>query len=304
MATEPARKWVSKKAAPGSPPKDGLGLWQIAWRRLKRNRRAMVGFYILIFLSLLAVLAPFLTTHPYDQVDMTMIERPPSSLFWLGTDDLGRDVFSRLLFGGRISLSVGVVVAGIDMAIGIFLGSIAGFYGRTVDNLIMRFTDVVLMIPFLPLALTMAAILKPSVYNTMIILGCLSWPGTARLVRGEFLTLRKRDFVEAATSEGAQDGRIIFRHLLPNAMAPILVAATLAVATAILAEAGLSFLGFGVQQPIPSWGNMLSAALSLKVLVMQPWLWIPPGACIFIAVLSVNMLGDGLRDAMDPRLKE
>jgi peptide/nickel transport system permease protein len=264
----------------------------------------MVGLYVLIIMGLTAVFAPQLSLHPQDHVNMQVVEQAPSAQYWLGTDELGRDVFARLLYGGRISLTVGFVAVSIYLAIGIFLGSLAGYYGGMVDNIIMRITDVIMVLPFLPLALTMAVVLKPSIYNTMIIIGLLSWTGICRLVRGEFLTLRKRDYVEAAIAEGAGDSRIIFRHILPNAMAPIVVSATLGVATAILGEAGLSFLGFGVQQPTPSWGNMLSAAISLKVLVLQPWLWIPPGLMIFIAVLAVNLLGDGLRDAMDPRLKQ
>lgn len=280
------------------------GLWALAWRRFRRSPRAMVGLFILLIVALVAIFAPHLSLHPQDQVNMLVAERPPSGEYWLGTDELGRDVFARLLYGGRISLTVGLVAVGIYLMVGILLGSIAGYYGGWIDNLIMRFTDVILVLPFFPLALTMAVVLKPSIYNTMIILGLLGWTLICRLVRGEFLTLRSRDFVEAAKAEGASDLRIIFGHILPNALAPLIVAATLGVGDAILAEAGLSFLGFGVQQPTPSWGNMLSSAISLKVLVLQPWLWIPPGLMIFIAVLAVNLVGDGLRDALDPRLKE
>lgn len=288
----------TKKAGPDT------GLWGLAWRRLRRNPRAMLGLYVLLALALAAIFAPQIAQHDQNQPNMARTERPPSQDHWLGTDELGRDVFARLLYGGRVSLTVGLVAVSIYLSIGICLGSIAGYYGGAVDNIIMRITDIFLVIPFFPLALTMAAVLGPSVYNTMIIIGLLAWTGICRLVRGEFLTLRKRDFVEAAIAEGASDTRIIFRHILPNAMAPIVVAATLGIAGAILSEAGLSFLGLGVQQPIPSWGNMLSSAISLRVLMLRPWLWIPPGLIIFIAVLAVNLLGDGLRDALDPRLKE
>lgn len=280
------------------------GLWGLAWRRLRRNRRAMLGLYILMVLTLSAIFAPQIAQHDQNEPNMARTERPPSRDHWLGTDELGRDVFARLLYGGRVSLTVGLVAVSIYLSIGVVLGSIAGYYGGTVDNVIMRITDIFLVIPFFPLALTMAAVLGPSVYNTMIIIGLLAWTGICRLVRGEFLTLRKRDYVEAAIAEGASDARIIFRHILPNAMAPIVVAATLGVAGAILSEAGLSFLGLGVQQPVPSWGNMLSSAISLRVLMLRPWLWLPPGLIIFIAVLAVNLLGDGLRDALDPRLKD
>ncbi|MFZ5814962.1 MAG: oligopeptide ABC transporter permease [Bacillota bacterium] len=304
MATRPETASPRRPRRRNPQPEEGLGLWSQAWRRLRKNRRAMLGLYVLLVLALASAFAPQLSPHDRDRPDMRMAERPPSQEHWLGTDELGRDVFTRLMYGGRISLTVGLVAVSIYMVIGILLGSIAGYYGGLVDNLIMRVTDVVMVIPFFPLALTMAAVLKPSVYNTMIIIGLLGWTGICRLVRGEFLTLRKRDFVEAALAEGARDLRVIFRHILPNAMAPIMVAATLGVAGAILSEAGLSFLGFGVQQPMPSWGNMLSSAISLRVLILQPWLWIPPGLIIFIAILAINLVGEGLRDALDPRLKQ
>lgn len=303
MAIRPKGSFFRERAAKASST-EGLGLWALAWRRLRRNKRAMLGLYVLIVLSLSAIFAPQISKHDRDKTDLTIAERAPSADHWLGTDALGRDVFARLMYGGRISLTVGLVAVGIYLTIGVALGSIAGFYGGMVDNLIMRFTDVIMVIPFFPLALTMAAVLGPGHYKTMIILGVLGWTGICRLVRGSFLSLRNRDFVEAAIAEGASDARIIFLHILPNAMAEILVAATLGVATAIVGEAGLSFLGLGVQQPLPSWGNMLSSAISLRVLLLQPWLWIPPGLIIFIAVLAVNLLGDGLRDALDPRLKQ
>lgn len=304
VATKPEPIRTSRLPQQKADSQEGLGLWSAAWRRLRKNPRAMLGLYLLIILALASVLAPHISPHDRDKPDMLMVEQPPSQEHWLGTDELGRDVFTRLMYGGRISMTVGLVAVSIYMAIGVVLGSVAGYYGGMVDSLLMRVTDVVMVIPFFPLALTMAAVLKPSVYNTMIIIGLLGWTGICRLVRGEFLTLRRRDFVEAAHAEGAGDMRIIFRHILPNAMAPIMVAATLGVAGAVLSEAGLSFLGFGVQQPTPSWGNMLSTAISLKVLILQPWLWIPPGLIIFIAILAINLVGEGLRDALDPRLKQ
>lgn len=296
----PLRRGLRTAPAPAAE----VGLWAMAWRRFRHSPRAMAGLYLLLLLSLSAIFAPQIARQDRDRPNMAIVERAPSRDHWLGTDELGRDVFARLLYGGRVSLTVGLVAVSLYLTIGVFLGSIAGYYGGVIDNFIMRVTDVILVIPFFPLALTMAAVLGPSVYNTMIIIGLLGWTGICRLVRGEFLTLRKRDFVEAAVAEGARDLRIIFRHILPNAMAPIVVAATLGVAGAILSEAGLSFLGLGVQQPLPSWGNMLSTAISLKVLLLQPWLWIPPGLIIFLAVLAVNLVGDGLRDALDPRLKQ
>lgn len=274
----------------------------VAWRRFRANRRAMLGLYVLIVLALASVFAPQLTWHDRDLPDIRHAEQPPSREHWLGTDELGRDVYTRLLYGGRVSLTVGLVAVALYMVIGVTLGAVAGYYGGVVDTVIMRITDVVMIIPFFPLALTMAAALRPSVYNTMLVLGLLGWTGICRLVRGEFLTLRSREYVEAARAIGMPDGRIIFRHILPNALGPVVVAATLGMGSAILSEVGLSFLGFGVQQPVPSWGNMLSAALSLKVLLLQPWIWLPPGLLIFVAILALNLVGDGLREALDPRL--
>lgn len=263
----------------------------------------MLGLYVLIVLVLASVFAPQLARHDRDLPDIRRAEQPPSREHWLGTDELGRDVYTRLLYGGRVSLTVGLVAVSIYMVIGVTLGAIAGYYGGAVDSVIMRITDVVMIVPFFPLALTMAAVLRPSVYNTMVVIGLLGWTGICRLVRGQFLTLRSREYVEAARAIGVPDGQIIFRHILPNAMAPVMVAATLGVGSAILSEAGLSFLGFGVQQPTPSWGNMLSAAISLKVLLLQPWIWLPPGLLIFVAILAVNLVGEGLREALDPRLQ-
>lgn len=274
----------------------------VAWRRFRANRRAMLGLYVLIVLALASVFAPQLTWHDRDLPDIRHAEQPPSREHWLGTDELGRDVYTRLLYGGRVSLTVGLVAVALYMVIGVTLGAVAGYYGGVVDTVIMRIADVVMIVPLFPLALTMAAALRPSVYNTMLVLGLLGWTGICRLVRGEFLTLRSREYVEAARAIGMPDGRIIFRHILPNALGPVVVAATLGMGSAILSEVGLSFLGFGVQQPVPSWGNMLSAALSLKVLLLQPWIWLPPGLLIFVAILALNLVGEGLREALDPRL--
>lgn len=291
-------------AAPPYVPAAGRGesLGSLALRRLLRDRRAVAGLVILLALSLASALAPLLAPYDRDATDVLHVEEPPSAAHLLGTDELGRDVLSRLLWGGRVSLSVGVVSVTLSVGIGTVLGALAGYYGGWVDAVVMRLADMVLAFPFFPLALTLSAVLGPSIYNTMIVIGALSWTGVARLVRGEFLSLRGREFVQAAAAMGAPDRRIIARHLLPGAAAPLLVAATLGMASAILGEAGLSFLGLGVPQPVPSWGNMLSGALSYRVLLLEPWLWVPPGVLIFLAVLSINLVGDGLRDALDPRL--
>jgi len=263
----------------------------------------MLGLWLLMVLALSTLLAPVLTPHDPETVDVAAAELPPGPGHPLGTDELGRDVLARLLYGGRVSLTVGLAAVALYVMIGVALGAAAGYYGGWVDSLIMRVTDAVMIIPFFPLALTMAAVFRPGLYTTMMVLGLLGWTGVCRLVRGEFLTLREREYVEAARAEGASDLRIAFRHILPNAMGPVAVAATLGVASAIMSEAGLSFLGFGVQPPTPSWGNMLASALSLRALLLQPWLWVPPGLMIFAAVLAVNLVGEGLREALDPQLR-
>ena len=227
--------------------------------------------------------------------------RVQSRAHLLGTDDIGRDVLSRIIYGTRVSLSVGLVSVTIYVVIGTVLGSISGYFGGWVDSTIQRFTDAVMCFPSLIIIVAAVAIVGPSIYNVMIVIGLLTWPGICRLVRGQILTLREREFVEAARAIGAPPSKVIFSHLLPNTVAPITVAATFGVAAAILTEAGLSFLGLGVQPPTPSWGNMINTAQSAAVLQQMPWLWIPAGVLIALAVLSINFIGDGLRDALDPR---
>lgn len=276
---------------------------KIIWRRFKRNKIAMVSLYLLIILVILAILAPVLSPYGRDAIELGMKEKPPSAQNWLGTDALGRDIYTRLLYGGRISLTVGVVATSIQLLIGVVMGSLAGYYGRFVDTLIMRLTDMVLSFPFLALAIAVAAILGPSIYNTMLIIGLLSWTSTCRLIRGQFLCIKETEYVEAARALGLGEARIIYKHMLPNALAPLLVNATLSMASAILIEAGLSFIGLGVQAPTPSWGNMLEAARNMRYIMYYWWLWAPPGLAILLSVLSINLIGDGLRDALDPRLK-
>jgi peptide/nickel transport system permease protein len=242
-----------------------------------------------------------LAPHDPNRANLRNRNKPPSREHPFGTDDMGRDILSRLLYGGRISLSVGLVSVGISLTIGLILGAIAGYFGGAIDTVIMRLADIFYSFPFLILAITISAIFGPSIYNTMMILGILSWPGPARLLRAEFLKLKTTDFVAAATALGANPRRIMFRHILPNAFSPLLVSATLGVASAILSEAGLSFLGLGVPPPAPSWGNMLNRARPLHILAGMPWMWIPPGLAVFVVVLSINFVGDGLRDAFDPR---
>jgi peptide/nickel transport system permease protein len=276
-------------------------LRDLFWRRLSRNRMAMAGGAIVLGMFVLAVLAPLVARDP-GAIDIARRLQAPNWAFPLGTDDLGRDVLARIFYGARISLLVGFVAVGISTLIGIALGALAGYYGRWVDGVIMRFVDIMLCFPSFFLILAVIAFLEPSIWNIMIIIGLTSWMGVARLVRAEFLSLRERDFVLAARALGARDSRIIFRHILPNALSPVLVSATLGVAGAILTESALSFLGIGVQPPTPSWGNMLIAGK--QTLGTAWWLSAFPGLAILVTVLGYNLLGEGIRDALDPRLKE
>jgi peptide/nickel transport system permease protein len=273
-----------------------------AWQRFRSHRLAVLGTVMLLFLTVTSILAPVISGIPPTAIDITATRNPPSLDHPLGTDGGGRDVLSRLLHAGRISLSVGLVAVSIYTSIGLILGALAGYYGGWIDSTIMRLADVVLSFPTLLIIITLVSVMGPSIYNIMFAIGLLGWPEIARLLRGNLLTLRERDFVLAARATGATNQRIILRHLIPNAVAPIIVAATFGIASAILLEAALSFLGLGVQPPTPSWGNMLNDAQSLTVLESMPWLWVPAGAMIAIAVLSINFIGDGLRDALDPHL--
>ncbi len=277
-----------------------------AWRRFRRHRLAVVAAFVLAALAVVAVLAPFIAPHdPYDlaigpggQIAFTA---PPSAAFPLGTDAIGRDVLSRLIYGGRVSLTIGLVAALVAITVGGALGVTAGHFGGWVDRVVSRFADAVSTFPALFLILTISSFVPPSIFNVIAIIGLLSWMPAFRLMRAEVLKLRATDFVEAAGALGAGDVRVMSRHLVPNAVGPIVVQATLGVAEAILTESALSFLGLGVQPPIASWGNMLADARSITVLQSQPWLWLPPGLAIFVTVLSINFLGDGLREAVDPQ---
>jgi len=271
------------------------------WQRFIRHRLALIGTTILLIVAVASIAAPLIVRHDPYTTDLRAYRKPPSSEHLLGTDSAGRDVLSRLLYAGRVSLSVGLVAVSIYVSIGIVLSGLPGYYGGWVDSVIMRVADMVLSFPSLIIIIVTVSLLGPSIYNVMLVIGALGWPPIARLVRGNFLSLRQQEFVVAAQAGGAKHRRIIFRHVLPNALAPVIVAASFGMAQAILLEAGLSFLGLGVQPPTPSWGNMLSDAQSVLVLRNMPWLWLPPGIMIAITVLSVNFIGDGLRDALDPR---
>jgi peptide/nickel transport system permease protein len=271
------------------------------WRHFKKNRLGVGGLVIIVIVFFIAIFAPFLSFYDSGKTDVSLKLKPPSFQHYLGTDQLGRDVYSRMLYGSRISLSVGFVAVGISILIGILVGAMAGYKGGWVDSLLMRFVDIMLSFPSFFLILTVVAILRPNIYNVMIVIGITSWEGTARFVRAEFLSLRERDYVQAARALGVKDRRIIFRHILPNALSPVFVTASLGVASAILIEAGLSFLGFGVQPPAPSWGNILTEG---RTYIFDAWwLTVFPGLAILITVLSFNLFGEGLRDALDPRLR-
>jgi len=310
---------------------DGLepakGLFRERWDILKRNRMAYASYWFLISMFGLAILGKVLTQTvvvfdpkvvrlsekflppltPFTSTLTPEEDSPALGVYLLGTDELGRDVFARMLEGTSVSLTVGFVAVGISLTVGIFIGGLAGFYGRvklgfiTVDTLLMRFVDIILCFPTFFLILTVVALLPPSIYNIMIVIGLTSWMGTARFVRAEFLSLRDQDFVVAARSQAIPEWRIIFIHMVPNAIAPVLVSATIGVATAILTESALSFLGFGVQPPDATWGNILADGKTF--LFDAPWLTFIPGFTILFVVLAFNLCGEGLREAFNPKLR-
>jgi len=271
------------------------------WKHFLQNKMAVGGGIIVLLLFAVSLLAPWLSPHDPLAIDLKKILSPPSIQHWCGTDQLGRDVLSRMIWGAGISLKVGFVATGIAVIIGALLGALAGYYGGWWDAVIMRFVDMMLCFPTFFLILAVIAFLDPSIWNIMIIIGMTGWMGITRLVRADFMSLKERDFVMAARVLGAGDARIIFRHILPNAMTSILVAATLGVAGAILTESALSFLGIGVQPPTPSWGNILTAGKDNIDIAW--WLSLYPGLAILVTVLGYNLLGEGIRDALDPRLR-
>ena len=276
----------------------------MAWRRFTRHRVAMVGAVIMLLLVMGAIFAPWITPHAPNKTNATAIRQAPDATYLLGTDEAGRDNLSRLLHGGRVSLSVGIVAVSISIAIGVVLGAISGYYGGWIDDVLVRITEAIVCFPRLIIIITLVSVVGPSIYNVMVVIGLLGWTGTYRLVRSQFMSLREHDYVTAARVSGARQRRIIFAHCLPNALSPVIVAATLGVAGAILTEASLGFLGLGVQPPMASWGNMLNAAQGVTYLERMPWLWAPPAVMISLAVISINLIGDALRDALDPRQME
>jgi len=275
--------------------------WRIALRMLVRNKVAMAGLGIIVVLALLAILAPRISPYDPNEVDILRQLEGPSESHLLGTDLYGRDILSRIFWGGRITLVVGLISVAIASSVGIVLGLVSGYYGGVTDSLIMRFIDILLSFPRILLALTIVGMLGPGLLNVMLAVGIASVTGYARLVRGTVLSAKEQTYVEAARVIGCQDIKILFRHLLPNVIGPVIVLATLDVASAILAASSLSFLGLGVQPPTAEWGYMLNEGRNY--LRSAPWITFFPGMAIMISVLSINMLGDGLRDALDPRLK-
>lgn len=299
MSTQPG-VYTPLAARPTGPQEESYA--KMVWRRFKRHKPAVVSLCVLVVLYLLAIFAPLLATHDYQAVDPVNRLAAPSAEHWFGTDDIGRDVYSRVLWGARISLSVGFVSAGFSVTIGTIVGATAGYFGGRIDDALMRFTEMVMAFPTFFLLITIVAIFPRSIFNIMVIIGITSWTGLARLVRAQFLSLKEQDFTEAARALGASHFRIIFRHILPNAVAPIIVSTSMAISGAILTESGLSFLGFGVTEPFASWGNVLNRGRNF--IRYAPWMIMVPGIFIFITIMAFNFIGDGLRDAFDPRMKQ
>jgi len=274
--------------------------WRLAWERFLAHRLAVASVFVLLALALLSALAPLISPYDPERTRLLDIYEPPSLIHPFGTDSLGRDLATRILYGGRVSLSVGVLAVTVAISFGTLVGMIAGYYGRWIDAILMRFVDMMFSFPRLFLLIIFGVFFKGMTLGVIVlVLGLLSWMTTSRLVRATFMSLKEREFVLAARLVGVPDRRIILRHLLPNSLAPIIVAATLGVASAIISESTLSFLGLGIQPPTPSWGNMLRDATS--DMERAPWLAVFPGLAIFLAVVSINFIGDGLRDALDPR---
>lgn len=279
-----------------------MRLLRVIGKRFSRNKLSVLGAGTVLLLIILSLFAPFIAPYDPTAIDVHNVLSPPSKEHLLGTDELGRDLLSRIIWGSRVSLKVGFIAVGIAITAGIIIGAISGFYGGLVDTILMRFVDIMLAFPTFFLILAVISILEQSIFTIMVVIGLTNWMDVARLVRAEFLSLKEKDFVSAAKAVGASDKRLIFRHILPNALSPVFVAATFGVAGAILIESGLSFLGLGVQPPEPSWGNILTAGKDN--IEVAWWLSLYPGLAILITVLSYNLVGEGLRDALDPRLWE
>jgi peptide/nickel transport system permease protein len=289
----------SERLAPAEPSQVA-----VTWRRFRKHKLALVGLTTLVVMAVLIILAPLFLPYKPETLDLSATFAPTTAQHWLGTDDLGRDILTRLLYAGQISMSVGIICTAIVIVVGALIGVISGYFGGWVDTILMRIVDLLLAIPFFPLLLVLSQMLSqflPSFWTIVIILSVFGWLGICRLVRGQILSLRNLDFVEATRALGASNSRIMFRHMLPNSLAPLIVAATLAVGDFIISESALSFLGYGVKPPVPTWGNMLSDVNNY--FLEHPLLAFYPGLAILLTVVSINFMGDALRDALDPRLK-
>lgn len=287
--------------APATEVAQKRNQWREVWRRLKQNKMAMLGLAILILMALAAIFADVIAPAGFDNQVIRDRFQPPNSTHWFGTDNLGRGVFDRVVHGARVSLSIGVIAVSIAIVFGGLLGAIAGFYGGRVDNVIMRSMDILLAIPSILLAISIVSALGGGLFNVMLAVGISSIPGYARIVRASVITLKGQEFIEAAKAIGANDSRIILKHIIPNSLAPIIVQGTLGVAGAILSAAGLSFIGLGLSPPNPEWGAMLSGG---RDYIRDHWhMTLFPGLMIMITIFALNLLGDGLRDALDPKLK-
>jgi len=288
---------------PGAAGDGHTSQWAAAWHDFRKNRLAVVGLYVMVILCLATLLAPFLTPFAPGAFNDIAATRhlPPSLEHLMGTDRFGRDVFTRVLYGARISLSIGFIAVGISITLGTLIGAMSGYFGGVVDTVLMRFVDMLISFPRLVLLIAIIALLEPSVTLVIVVLGLTLWPSTARIVRSEVLSLREREFVQAARALGLKAPRIIFRHIVPNVLGPVIVAATLGIGNIILIEAGLSFLGMSVQPPTPSWGNIIDGGR--EYLVQAWWVTTFPGLAIVVTVIAFNLIGDGLRDALDPRLR-
>jgi peptide/nickel transport system permease protein len=285
---------------PASIKSRGESVWQRALRRFRRHRLAMFSVVVLTVILVLAIGAPIFEGYPPNNIQLSQSNKPPSAEHLLGTDRIGRDIWSRMINGGQVSLAIGIFSAALSMVLGVLVGALSGFYGGWIDTVLQRITDMFMTFPSIVLMMTAALFIGPGVINTILIIGAVSWMGVARLIRAEFLSARERVYVEAARCIGVRDAGIIFTHILPNALTPALAQIAFAVGLAILTEAGLSFLGLGVPLPTSSWGNMLETAREIEVLRASPWMWMPPAVMILLTVLCVNFIGDGLRDALDP----
>lgn len=292
----------------GSPQSDaGIGPWKMIWLRFKANKLAVAGTIFLALIIVVVIVGPWFSPYERDAMDYTAANLPPSLKHLCGTDHLGRDVFTRILYGGRISLSVGVVSTSITIILAIIIGGLSGYFGGKIDNALQRFGEIISAIPFLPLMMTLSAVMmgripeENKMYFIMALIGILSWPGLSRIIRAEILTLKEREFVVAAKAMGYSVPRQIFIHLIPNTVGYIVVNAAFGMVGAMLTEAGLSYLGLGVTPPVPTWGNLINAATDPYNLQYRFWLWVIPGIFLFLTVLSINLIGEGLRDAFDPK---